>query len=82
LADKPIRAAEKFNLNHLSTARWRRDADSTSSVQSVFHLWLSIFSTLATSAGTSTPTLTTHDAGGLTKKDFDLAGKFDRLSLR
>jgi 4a-hydroxytetrahydrobiopterin dehydratase len=29
-----------------------------------------------------TLTLTTHDAGGLTKKDFDLAGKFDRLSLR
>ena len=25
--------------------------------------------------------LTTHDAGGLTEKDFDLAGKFDRLSL-
>ena len=29
-----------------------------------------------------TLTLTTHDAGGLTKKDFDLAGKFDRRSLR
>ena len=29
-----------------------------------------------------TLTLTTHDAGGLTEKDFDLAGKFDRLSLR
>ena len=29
-----------------------------------------------------TLTLTTHDAGGLTKKDFGLAGKFDRLSLR
>ena len=29
-----------------------------------------------------TLTLTTHDAGGLTKKDFALAGKFDRLSLR
>ncbi len=28
-----------------------------------------------------TLTLTTHDAGGLTEKDFDLAGKFDRLSL-
>ena len=27
-------------------------------------------------------TLTTHDAGGLTKKDFDLAQQFDRLSLR
>jgi 4a-hydroxytetrahydrobiopterin dehydratase len=26
--------------------------------------------------------LTTHDAGGLTKKDFDLARKFDGLSLR
>jgi len=26
--------------------------------------------------------LTTHDAGGLTAKDFGLAGKFDRLSLR
>jgi 4a-hydroxytetrahydrobiopterin dehydratase len=24
-------------------------------------------------------TLTTHDAGGLTKKDFELARKFDRL---
>ena len=24
-------------------------------------------------------TLTTHDAGGLTEKDFTLAGKFDRL---
>jgi 4a-hydroxytetrahydrobiopterin dehydratase len=24
-------------------------------------------------------TLTTHDAGGLTEKDFALAGKFDRL---
>jgi 4a-hydroxytetrahydrobiopterin dehydratase len=23
--------------------------------------------------------LTTHDAGGLTEKDFDLAGKFDHL---
>jgi 4a-hydroxytetrahydrobiopterin dehydratase len=29
-----------------------------------------------------TLTLTTHDASGLTEKDFDLAGKFDRLSLR
>ena len=29
-----------------------------------------------------TLTLTTHDAGGLTKKDFALAGKFARLSLR
>ena len=29
-----------------------------------------------------TLTLTTHDAGGLTKKDFDLAGKFNRQSLR
>jgi 4a-hydroxytetrahydrobiopterin dehydratase len=29
-----------------------------------------------------TLTLTTHDAGGLTEKDFDLAGKFDQLSLR
>ena len=29
-----------------------------------------------------TLTLTTHDEGGLTEKDFDLAGKFDRLSLR
>jgi 4a-hydroxytetrahydrobiopterin dehydratase len=27
-------------------------------------------------------TLTTHDAGGLTEKDFDLARKFDALSLR
>ena len=26
--------------------------------------------------------LTTHDAGGLTEKDFDLAGKFDRRLLR
>jgi 4a-hydroxytetrahydrobiopterin dehydratase len=26
-----------------------------------------------------TLTLTTHDAGGLTKKDFDLAKKFDQL---
>jgi 4a-hydroxytetrahydrobiopterin dehydratase len=26
--------------------------------------------------------LTTHDAGGLTEKDFDLAQKFDALSLR
>ena len=26
-------------------------------------------------------TLTTHDAGGLTEKDFDLARKFDGLSL-
>ena len=26
--------------------------------------------------------LTTHDAGGLTQKDFDLARQFDRLSLR
>ena len=26
--------------------------------------------------------LTTHDAGGLTEKDFDLARKFDALSLR
>jgi 4a-hydroxytetrahydrobiopterin dehydratase len=26
-----------------------------------------------------TLTLTTHDAGGLTKKDFELARKFDRL---
>jgi 4a-hydroxytetrahydrobiopterin dehydratase len=29
-----------------------------------------------------TLTLTTHDASGLTKKDFVLARKFDRLSLR
>ena len=29
-----------------------------------------------------TLTLTTHDAGGLTEKDFDLARKFDALSLR
>ena len=29
-----------------------------------------------------TLTLTTHDAGGLTQKDFDLARQFDRLSLR
>jgi 4a-hydroxytetrahydrobiopterin dehydratase len=29
-----------------------------------------------------TLTLTTHDTGGLTEKDFDLAGKFDKLSLR
>ena len=28
-----------------------------------------------------TLTLTTHDAGGLTEKDFDLARKFDGLSL-
>jgi len=27
-------------------------------------------------------TLTTHDAGGLTTKDFDLARQFDRLSMR
>ena len=27
-----------------------------------------------------TLTLTTHDQGGLTKKDFDLAEKFDRLA--
>jgi 4a-hydroxytetrahydrobiopterin dehydratase len=27
-----------------------------------------------------TLTLTTHDAGGLTQKDFDLARKFDQLS--
>ena len=27
-------------------------------------------------------TLTTHDAGGLTQKDFDLARQFDQLSLR
>jgi 4a-hydroxytetrahydrobiopterin dehydratase len=26
--------------------------------------------------------LTTHDAGGLTEKDFDLARQFDALSLR
>jgi 4a-hydroxytetrahydrobiopterin dehydratase len=26
--------------------------------------------------------LTTHDAGGLTQKDFDLAQQFDQLSLR
>ena len=26
--------------------------------------------------------LTTHDAGGLTRKDFDLARQFDQLSLR
>ena len=26
--------------------------------------------------------LTTHDAGGLTQKDFDLAREFDQLSLR
>jgi len=29
-----------------------------------------------------TLTLTTHDAGGLTQKDFDLAQEFDQLSLR
>jgi 4a-hydroxytetrahydrobiopterin dehydratase len=29
-----------------------------------------------------TLTLTTHDAGGLTEKDFDLAQKFDRRSSR
>jgi 4a-hydroxytetrahydrobiopterin dehydratase len=29
-----------------------------------------------------TLTLTTHDAGGLTKKDFVLARKFNELSLR
>jgi 4a-hydroxytetrahydrobiopterin dehydratase len=29
-----------------------------------------------------TLTLTTHDAGGLTEKDFALAGKFDGLLLR
>jgi 4a-hydroxytetrahydrobiopterin dehydratase len=29
-----------------------------------------------------TLTLTTHDAGGLTEKDFDLARQFDRLSVR
>ena len=29
-----------------------------------------------------TLTLTTHDAGGLTKKDFELARKFDALLLR
>jgi 4a-hydroxytetrahydrobiopterin dehydratase len=29
-----------------------------------------------------TLTLTTHDAGGLTQKDFDLARHFDQLSLR
>jgi 4a-hydroxytetrahydrobiopterin dehydratase len=29
-----------------------------------------------------TLTLTTHDAGGLTKKDFVLARKFDEVSLR
>jgi 4a-hydroxytetrahydrobiopterin dehydratase len=29
-----------------------------------------------------TLTLTTHDAGGLTEKDFGLARKFDALSLR
>ena len=29
-----------------------------------------------------TLTLTTHDAGGLTEKDFDLAQKFDRRSAR
>ena len=29
-----------------------------------------------------TLTLTTHDAGGLTEKDFVLARKFDELSLR
>jgi len=29
-----------------------------------------------------TLTLTTHDTGGLTKKDFVLARKFDELSLR
>jgi len=29
-----------------------------------------------------TLTLTTHDAGGLTKQDFVLARKFDELSLR
>ena len=26
--------------------------------------------------------LTTHDAGGLTRKDFDLARQFDQFSLR
>ncbi len=26
--------------------------------------------------------LTTHDAGGLTQKDFDLARQFDQLSIR
>ena len=26
--------------------------------------------------------LTTHDAGGLTRKDFDLARQFDQLSIR
>jgi len=29
-----------------------------------------------------TLTLTTHDAGGLTQKDFDLARQLDQLSLR
>jgi len=29
-----------------------------------------------------TLTLTTHDAGGLTKKDFDLAKKFDKTNGR
>ena len=29
-----------------------------------------------------TLTLTTHDTGGLTQKDFDLARQFDQLSLR
>ena len=29
-----------------------------------------------------TLTLTTHDADGLTQKDFDLARQFDQLSLR
>jgi 4a-hydroxytetrahydrobiopterin dehydratase len=29
-----------------------------------------------------TLTLTTHDVGGLTEKDFELARKFDALSLR
>ena len=29
-----------------------------------------------------TLTLSTHDAGGLTRKDFDLAKKFDRLASK
>ncbi|MBI5774650.1 MAG: 4a-hydroxytetrahydrobiopterin dehydratase [Verrucomicrobia bacterium] len=29
-----------------------------------------------------TLTLTTHDAGGLTEKDFALAAQFDRLAIR
>ena len=29
-----------------------------------------------------TLTLSTHDEGGLTQKDFDLAARFDRLTMR